>query len=185
MNTKIKDWSTQEGDLPARDAPQKKCYLEFFEEKLILNISTALLIFSMCVMFYEASSRSILSQSHWWAEELVRFLIVWSVLLSFGVASRNGNYIRMDLLYNKLPLQWRLFMSWLNCLGGLFFCGVLVVAGYEQVAHLEKIGMMTDSNLDTELWIIRLVLPIAGLLYSIYFLRMAGSLLKGELPAEQ
>lgn len=185
MKTETKDWLAFESDLSTSKNKDRKCTLKFFEEKLILNISTALLIISMGVMFYEASSRSILSESHWWAEELVRFLVVWSVLLSFGVASRNGNYIRMDLLYGMLPSKWQFFLSWLNCLGGLFFCAVLVVAGYEQVAHLEKIGMMTDSNLDTELWIVRSVLPISGLLYSVYFLRTACSLIKRQLPAEQ
>lgn len=156
----------------------------FVFEKLLLNISAAFLILAMCFMVFEASSRSIMSESHWWAEELVRFLVVWAVLLSFGVASDHGHFIRMDLLYGKLNFKFRIALNWINCLCGLTFCGILIYSGFQQVAHLEKIGMTTDSNLNIELWIIRTILPICGILYSFYFIKTACQLTKGHIQDE-
>lgn len=182
---KTKNWISYEDNAFRERSEISSILLKFFEEKVILNISTALLLASMLFMFYEAAGRSIFSVSHWWAEELVRFLIVWSVLLSFGVASRKGNFIRMELIYDKFPHSIKIFLNLINCIGGLIFCAVLMIAGYEQVAHLEKIGMMTDSNLNIELWLVRSILPICGLLYSIYFIRSGISLLKGKIPLEE
>lgn len=149
-------------------------------EGAILNFSTALISVSLCVMFFEATSRSLVSQSHWWAEELVRFLVVWSVLLSLGVANRRGHYIRMDLILLMLPAGIQRLLGWLNALLGLTFSGALVYAGVLQVLHLEKLGMMTESNLDLPLWFIRLALPLGGILYALYFFGSMRRLLRGE-----
>lgn len=154
----------------------------FIGNHIILNVATILMVAAIGVMFYEASSRSLLSESHWWAEELVRFLVVWSVLLAIGVGTRHGHFIRMDLLYDMLPRRARLGLAWLNCCIGLFFCGLLVVAGVQEVSHLHRIGMLTDSNLDLPLWLVRLILPLGGVFYGLAFLGNAVMLLRGVDP---
>ncbi|WP_188262028.1 TRAP transporter small permease [Azospirillum tabaci] len=154
----------------------------FIEDRLLLNVATILMMVAIGIMFYEASSRSLLSESHWWAEELVRFLVVWSVLLSLGVGTRHGHYIRMDLLLNMMPQGLRLAFSWVNSLIGLGFSVLLVVAGVQEVAHLQAIGMFTESNLDLPLWMVRLVLPLGGVLYGFAFVGNIILLLRGQDP---
>ncbi|HYG91272.1 MAG TPA: TRAP transporter small permease [Azospirillum sp.] len=169
-------------DSPPRPAGGLPAWWSFLEDHVILNVATVLMMGAIGFMFYEASSRSLLSESHWWAEELVRFLVVWSVLLAIGVGTRHGHFIRMDLLLNALPRRVRLALAWLNCLIGLFFSGLLVVAGIQEVSHLQAVGMFTESNLDLPLWLVRLVLPIGGALYGLAFLGNAILLWKGHEP---
>lgn len=149
------------------------------EDGLLLDLATLLMAGSAAVMFYEAGSRTFLSESHWWAEELVRFLVVWSVMLAFGVATRHGNYIRMELLIDALPQWGRRMAAWLNCLAGLAFAVLFTVAAWRSVVHLHVVGMMTESSLDLPLWVVRLALPIGGLLYALYFVRQAILLWRG------
>lgn len=170
------------GDPPAAPPAGLPAWWSFFEDRIVLNLATVLMIGAIGVMFYEASGRSLLSTSHWWAEELVRFLVVWSVLLCFGVGTRHGHYIRMDLLLNALPAAVRRAFAWLNCLIGLFFCALLTVSGIQEVGHLRMVGMLTDSNLDLPLWGVRLILPLGGVLYGIAFLGNAVLLLRGGDP---
>lgn len=169
-------------DAPPHPAGGLPGWWTFIEDRIILNVATILMMGAIGFMFYEASSRSLLSESHWWAEELVRFLVVWSVLLAIGVGTRHGHYIRMDLLLNVLPRRARLAMAWLNSLIGLFFSGLLVVAGVQEVAHLQAVGMFTESNLDLPLWMVRLVLPLGGVLYGFSFLGNVILLLRGYDP---
>lgn len=157
----------------------------FFEEHIILNVATILMCGAVGVMFYEATSRSFLSVSHWWAEELVRFLVVWSVLIALGVATRQHHFIRMDLLIGMLPPWVQRASSWLNCLVGLTFSGILVYAGFVEVRHMAYIGMMTDSNLDLPMWFVRLVTPIGGILFAIHFLGSMYALTRGVDPNAQ
>ncbi|WP_247890143.1 TRAP transporter small permease [Azospirillum brasilense] len=164
---------------PGRGLPG---WWSFIEDRILLNVATILMMAAIGFMFYEASSRSLLSESHWWAEELVRFLVVWSVLLSLGVGTRHGHYIRMDLLLNMMPHRVRLAFAWLNSLIGLAFSVLLVIAGYQEVTHLQAIGMFTESNLDLPLWTVRLVLPLGGVLYGFAFVGNIILLLRGHDP---
>ncbi|MDQ2102440.1 TRAP transporter small permease [Azospirillum isscasi] len=164
---------------PGRGLP---LWWSFIEDRILLNAATILMMAAIGFMFYEASSRSLLSESHWWAEELVRFLVVWSVLLSLGVGTRHGHYIRMDLLLNMMPHRARLAFAWLNSLIGLGFSVLLVIAGVQEVSHLQAVGMFTESNLDLPLWTVRLVLPLGGVLYGFAFVGNIILLLRGHDP---
>ena len=154
----------------------------FFEENIILNLATVLMCAAMGVMFYGAMSRSFLSESNWWAEELVRFLVVWSVLMGLGVATRHHHFIRMDLLLEMCPPWTRLASSWLNCLIRLSFSGILIYAGTVEVRHMAYIGMMTDSNLDLPLWFVRMATPIGGTLFALHFIGSIYALTRGVDP---
>jgi len=158
--------------------------LMFIEEHILLNIATVLMAASMVIMFYEACSRTLLSESHWWAEEAVRFLVVWSIMLAFGIATRKGNYIRMDLFVSAMPHAFQRAAAWLNCLAGLLFAILVVIAGTIGVMHLHRVGMYTESNLDLPLWIVRLALPIGAAFYALYFVTVAVALLRGEDEAQ-
>jgi C4-dicarboxylate transporter DctQ subunit len=166
-----------EGLAPAR-APGN--WFTRFERGPLLGLATALMLGAMGLMFYEAASRMLLGDSHWWAEEAVRFLVVWSVMLAFGVATRQGNYIRMELMIDMAPRPVRRFGAWLNCLCGLTFSGMVVVAGMLNCLHLYDVGMMTESNLDLPLWLVRLALPIGALFYALYFVSVAIELAQGR-----
>ncbi|WP_185805220.1 TRAP transporter small permease [Pontivivens nitratireducens] len=154
----------------------------FFEERIILNLATILMCAAMGVMFYEAMSRSLFAESYWWAEELVRFLVVWSVMMGLGVATRHHHFIRMDLLLDMLPPWARMASSWLNCLIGLGFSGILIYAGIVEVRHMAYIGMMTDSNLDLPLWFVRMATPIGGTLFALHFIGSMYALTRGVDP---
>lgn len=151
-----------------------------FERGPLLGIATAMMLGAMALMFYEAASRTLVGDSHWWAEESVRFLVVWSVMLAFGVATRQGNYIRMELLIDIAPTPVRRCGAWLNCLCGLAFSGMVLVAGVLSCLHLYKVGMMTESSLDLPLWLVRAALPIGALFYALYFVSVAVDLAKGR-----
>lgn len=159
-------------------------WLIWFEDHVLLNLAALCMAGSMGVMFIEASSRSLGYGSFWWAEEAVRFLVVWSVLLALGLATRRGHYIRMDLLLGRLPRFGRMAAAWVNCLAGLAFSLLLVVAGWKGVEQLDRVGMMTESNLDLPLSWVRVILPVGAGLYALYFAAVAVSLARGHEPEQ-
>ncbi|WP_420392985.1 TRAP transporter small permease [Acuticoccus sp.] len=170
---------TNEGERPGWRIGRAYAWVE---DAIVLNVAALFMATAIGVMFYEAASRTLVGQSHWWAEEAVRFLVVWSVLMSIGIASRNGHFIRMDLLLLALPRRFALLSAALTGAAGVTFSAVLLYAGVVHVAHLHRIGMMTESSLDLPLWVVRLVLPAAGLLYLLYFLAALAEVARGRDP---
>ncbi len=114
---------------PSRPRGALARFSGFLEERVILNLATALMLGAMGLMFYEASSRTLLSESHWWAEESVRFLVVWSVMLSLGIATRKGNYVRMGLFIDAMPRSVQRAAAWIGCIAGIAFSVMVVIAG--------------------------------------------------------
>lgn len=154
------------------------------EDHVLVNVATAIMLGAMGVMFYEAVNRSLFSTSHWWAEELVRFMVVWSVLLALVPAARHHHFIRMDLLVQTFPRWLRLVLAGLNALCGLAFAAWLTHAGWLQVQHMQRIRMMTDSNLDLPMWQVLMVLPVGGALYALHFVGALYAILRGHDPSE-
>jgi len=169
---------SEERPLSGRD--RTNWWLKVVEDTILLNLATILMMAATALMFYEAVSRTVVSESHWWAEEAVRFLVVWSVMLAFGLSTRHGNYIRMDLFIDNAPRSVQRIGAWINCLAGLAFSILVVVAGVLGSMHLYRVGMMTESNLDLPLWLVRLALPIGAVFYALYFVSLAILLWKGE-----
>ncbi|WP_075221304.1 TRAP transporter small permease [Acuticoccus yangtzensis] len=151
-------------------------------EGAILSVATLFMAVAMVVMVYEAVGRYVFAVSHWWAEELVRFCVVWSVLIAIGVANRHGHFIRMDLVVNLLGPTGRKLCGWVAVITGLVFCAVLFYASIISVQHLHRIGMRTDSNLDLPLWVVRLSLPIGAALYGLYYIWAAVEVARGRDP---
>ena len=156
-----------------------------FDERVLINLATAVMLLAMGVMFYEAANRSLTWRSNWWAEEAVRFLVVWAVLLALGPATRRHHFIRMDLLVLMAGRRVRLALGWLNAVAGLGFSVVLLWTGIEAVQHLKRIRMMTDSNLDLPMWVIHLALPIGAALWGMQFVMSMLALWRGHDPNEK
>ncbi len=170
-------------DRAARGRPPRPLrWLHLIEDRVLLNVATVLMAVAMAVMCGEAVSRYGWSVSHWWAEELVRFCVIWSVLLAISGANRKGHFIRMDLLLLALGRRARLASGWLTVAIGLIFSAVLTDAAIAEVQHMQRIGMKTESNLDLPLWVVRLILPAGGVLWGLYFLGAAVRLTRGEDP---
>lgn len=138
-------------------------------EDRLLDLATLLMAAAMLFMVFEASSRTAAARSHWWAEELVRFLVVWSVMLAAGSATRRGHFIAMDLLLDRLRPRPRLALQAAAFALAALFALALGAVAVVEVVHLHRIGMITESNLDLPLWLVRLALPLGALLYALAY----------------
>lgn len=154
----------------------------FFEFKILLNISAAMLILASFIMMFEGMGRAIVNTSYFWSEEAVRYLLVWAFFLTFGVAGRTGHHIRTDLFLSRLGKSWRRGCDALASLFGLIFSGFMFYASIPQVIRYYKMGMMTESNLDLPMWLVFLAMPIGSAFLFIYYLRCVYLVIKSKDP---
>jgi C4-dicarboxylate transporter DctQ subunit len=115
----------------------------------------------------------------YFSEELVRYLLVWSVLIGATVVTARNAHVRVDILDNALP---PLAKRWLDVAGTLVllaFAAVLCWSGLELA--LRTSGMRAPM-LGIPMWVIYAALPLSGLLDFAFLLARLAQLLRGEPP---
>lgn len=153
-----------------------------FEFGPLLSGATALFLAAVAIMLMEAFCRAFLDTSFFWAEESVRYLMVWAFFLTLGVAGTEGHHIRTDLLVDRFGPRGRQIADVLASLVGTAFSGLLFFASIPQVHRYYTMGMRTESNLDLPMWLLFLIMPIGALLYLSYYLRALWCALRGGMP---
>lgn len=154
----------------------------FFEQSLLLNVATFLALFATAVMMMEASSRVFLHHSYFWAEELVRYPMIWAFFMTLGCAGRAGHMIRTEMLVERLPDTLRYIANIISTGLGVLFSGVLFYASVPQIMRYYAIGMRTESTLDFPMWALFLAMPIGAVLMGLYYIGAFVTALRGGDP---
>ncbi|MES1927581.1 TRAP transporter small permease [Salinisphaera sp. T31B1] len=151
-----------------------------FEKRYVLTVATIMLIGATTIMLMEGIGRTFFDTSFFWAEESVRYLVLWAFFLTLGCAGHAGQHIRTDLVVEHCPRPVRQFASAVACLLGLVFCGLLVYAAIPQVERYHSLGMLTDSSLNLPLWVLFLVLPVGAVMWGVFYLHGLVRVLSGH-----
>lgn len=152
------------------------------ERRVLLNVATALALLATGIMLLESISRSALSHSYFWAEESVRYLMIWAFFLTLGAAGRAGHMIRTEMLVERLSPRLQQGANILTTALGVLFSGVLLYASIPQVVRYRSMGMLTESNLDLPMWLLFLAMPLGAILMGIYYLGALREALSGRDP---
>lgn len=153
-----------------------------FETGALLGFATILFLTATAIMLVEGVGRSFFDESYFWAEEAVRYLMVWAFFLTLGAAGTAGNHIRTELLVERMPAGIRKAMNVLASVVGICFSGALLYASFPQIHRYYTMGMMTESNLDLPMWFLFLAMPLGATLLLVYYIRCLISVLRGEDP---
>lgn len=125
----------------------------------VMILALTLLIVAEVVLRYGFSAPTV------WGTELTTFLFATYVLLGGGFALLNGDHVRMDVLYGRLPPRGRAALDVLTAPFALLYCYVLLVEGGAMVAEAIATGRRHSTDWAPLLWPWLLALPVgAGLL---------------------
>lgn len=170
------------GDASLVVKPKRLNLWLLFERKVLLNVATCMFMLAIAVMLYEGVLRATVGTSAFWAEESVRYLMVWAFFLTLGAAGNAGNHIRTEMLVERLPPALKKTCLVFSSLVGVGFCSLLFYAALPQVKRYYTMGMVTESNLDLPLWLLFSVMPLGALLFLTYYLRCLIIALRGRDP---
>lgn len=150
----------------------KRAYAAF-EDYLsgsLLFIGLTLIMINVVLRYFFGRPRSVL-------DEFSIYFVVWGILLGLGVALRNDHHIKVDMLYNALPLRAKWVVSIFANSLGLAFCSLYTFYGYKLVNSYIISGQRSvDSQFP--LWIVNLAIPISGVMFSIRFIEKLWNILK-------
>jgi len=151
--------------------PVRGGWWDRFESGPVLTLASVLFVCSTLVMLSEGLNRSLRDISFFWAEEAVRFMMLWAIFLTLGATGRRGLHIHTDLLLNAVNPATRRVLSLVAVVAGLLFTGVLFGGSLPQLIRYYTMGMMSESSLDIPQWVVFCVLPIGAALWFGYYLR--------------
>lgn len=109
----------------------------YLEENLEEILMVLLLAAFSLVMFAQVIARNIFNHGFTWAEEMCRYLFVYSGLLSAGYCIRKGLGIRVDAVYNLFPKPIKVFID--------LFSKVLTIVVYAYIAY-KSIGLIKSTT---------------------------------------
>jgi C4-dicarboxylate transporter, DctQ subunit len=164
-------------------APAKRAgWWDRFESGPVLNLAALAFIVSTLIMLSEGLNRSFRDISFFWAEESVRYLMMWAFFLTLGVAGTRGHHIRTEMLVDAMPPRIRRTMQYASVVAGIAFSAVLLASSMPQLQRYYTMGMVSESNLDIPQWIVFLAMPIGAALLGGYYVRCLVVLLRGREP---
>lgn len=153
-----------------------------FETGPLTGVATLMFLVAVGIMLSEAVGRAFFDHSSFWAEEAVRFLVVWAFFLTLGAAGSAGYHIRSDLLVMQLSHRQKLVAGALAALAGLGFATVLVIGSIPQIQRYFTMGMTSDSNLELPMWLVFLAMPLGATFLAIFYLRLLARAVRGIDP---
>ncbi|MFC7687848.1 TRAP transporter small permease [Ureibacillus sp. GCM10028918] len=149
----------------------------FLEEVL------AVIFFSLGIVliFYGVVMRYVLNDPQAWVEEVARYAIIWGTFLGFGLALKHNQHIQVDILYDNLSKPLQFMMNILATSLSIVFCLIYTFYGFILVENRYSSGMIS-LDVGIPMWIVYLILPISGILFSLRFVERLVNILrrKGE-----
>ncbi len=125
---------------------------------LALLIMTLLVIIQVC-------SRYIFSFSFVWLEELVRYLMIWMVMIGAALVQSKSDHIRIDFFPLLLNPRARIVLETVFRLFTLVFLMVILVKGVK-IASFNK--MFESSGLRISMFWPTLAIPVGAFLIAVY-----------------
>ena len=150
--------------------------LYHLEEKVL----SLLLLAMIAIAFLQIALRTLFSSGLPWADQLLRYLVLWSGLLGAVVATRMDKHIAIDLISHLVP---DIFMHWLQVVIHFFSMTVCIILTYASTSFMiNEASFGGDrSILGLSSWQLNIIFPIAFGLISFHFLVAALSGIKEAL----
>lgn len=124
--------------------------------------------------------RYVIGQPLIWADEAVRYLLVFSVALGLADVMRRGENIRVDLVLEMVRPRTRRIIEIAGLLAALIFGLSLAWLGADMVAFSADLGLTTAGKIDIPSAWVELALPLGGLLLSLATLIRLVRVVRGD-----
>lgn len=158
---------------------EKQGRLSNFWTKFESIASALMLAFGMGLMFYQVLSRYFFGFSIFWTEEIVRYLVIWSNFIGASLIVKSNEHISVTFFVDKLNANRRHVIDQAMNLMCVLYSLMLLFTGISLVQDAFLAGSVSDTRLETAMWIPYLIMPLSGLLITCRWIQR---MVKMKLP---
>lgn len=121
------------------------------------------------LVVYGVVMRYVFHSPVFWVDEIFTYLLLWGIMIGWSLTEKEGRHIRVHLLYDFLPGKWQYRVSIFEKIVSLVFCGFFVYASTKLFLKYLESGQVS-VNAHISLWIVAMIMPVAGILFALRFL---------------
>lgn len=123
--------------------------------------SCLLLAFYLTVILLQVFHRYVLNDSLFWSEEVVRYGLVWGVMLGSALVAYERGHIRIEVVEAFLPPGGQRVVQFIANAASLSFCVILLWAGW---TFVERTWFQNSASLGVPMRSVYLAIPIGAAL---------------------
>ena len=135
------------------------------------NAALVVLLAAMiCVSVFQIVNRQLLNSAFTiaWADEFVKFTVLWLAMVGSIAACRDNKHIRIDLITHILSGR---IVSWIRIVVDLFAAAVCAMIAWQAWRLVREEMSWGDTVMGSvPLWILHAIVPLAFVLISYQFL---------------
>jgi TRAP-type C4-dicarboxylate transport system permease small subunit len=128
---------------------------------LLRWVSVLLLAFYLSVILLQVFFRYVLNDSLFWSEEVVRYSLVWGVLLGAALVAYDRGHIKIDIVGPFLPAGGQRVLQFIANSCTLAFLLILAYAGWD---FTERTWFQSSASLGVPMRAVYLALPVGAAL---------------------
>lgn len=136
----------------------------FKVEEAFLGIT---ILLATLVLFVNIVLRFIFSANTTWAEELIRYMMIWITFVGSGVCFGRGLHVGIDFFLEFVTKKWNIIIGILVNIISIILMIFLIVYGTELVKFSMNTGQITPS-LQIKMFWVYLGIPVGGALSLIH-----------------
>lgn len=106
------------------------------------------------------TSRYAFSMAFSFTDEVITYLIVWAMLIAYGVGEFSNEHLRATVLVERLSPTWQKAMSWTSTILTLLFAVMIVYFGCEVAWQRYLFNEVSPTSLRFPQWFARASVPL-------------------------
>jgi TRAP-type C4-dicarboxylate transport system permease small subunit len=106
-------------------------------------VAGALLLASIAINLANVVGRYLLARPVFWAEEVLSFMMIWSVCVAVAAITYRGAHVSMDLFAARMPSRYRAFLGFLTVILSVACAAFVVTQSLRILALYLRTGEAT------------------------------------------
>ena len=148
---------------------------EWYLIGILLGIATLL-------CFLEVVRRAVFNSPTQWAEELIRYIVIFAVFIGVSSVTKKNEHIRMSAIIDLFSEKKRRIIDIITASIGMVFSVIILISGIMLVADAKSSETLSEFGLNMPIYIPYLALPVGGGLMS---LRLIGRIFDIIAPVKE
>ena len=133
------------------------------------GINGSLLVASTVLLFVNIILRYFFKASTTWAEEAIRYAIIWVTFFGASICAKNKMHLGIDIFIQMAPPRFAKIIMGVTQLISAFFTGMLTYYSWQLTQLIMQTAQKSPAML-MPMWIVYIAMPLGSAMMTIRFL---------------